>query len=57
MEKAEAAWKKVYARVVDLAWFAPVSAPHVFYFASEDIKAPNAGQSPVIDLVRVKPVK
>ena len=57
IEKSEAAWRQVYAHVADLAWFVPVSATHVVYFASSDIDAPTPGQSTVIDLVRVKPVK
>ncbi len=55
IEKAERAWKAVYARVVDLAWFAPVGAIDVCYFASKSIKAPQPGQSLVIDLVNVVP--
>jgi peptide/nickel transport system substrate-binding protein len=55
IDKAEDAWKKVYARVVELAWFAPVAAIDVCYFASKTIKAPQPGQSLVIDLVNVTP--
>jgi len=55
IDKAEAAWKKVYAQVVELAWFAPVGAIHVCYFASNSIKAPEPGQSLVIDLINVVP--
>ncbi len=54
-DKSEDAWKKVYAYVADIAWFAPISAMHVVYFATSDIDAPKPGQSTVIDLVRVKP--
>jgi peptide/nickel transport system substrate-binding protein len=54
--QAEAAWKAVYARVVELAWFAPISAIHVCYFAAASVKAPQPGQSLVIDLVNVLPV-
>ncbi len=53
--KAEEAWKKVYAQVVEIAWFAPVSAIHVCYFASNTVKAPQPGQSLVIDLVNIMP--
>ena len=55
IDKAEQAWKAVYARVVELAWFAPVAAIDVCYFASKSIKAPQPGQSLVIDLVNVVP--
>jgi peptide/nickel transport system substrate-binding protein len=55
MDKADAAWKAVYARVVELAWFAPIAAIHVYYFASKSIKTPQPGQSLVIDLVNVVP--
>jgi peptide/nickel transport system substrate-binding protein len=55
IEKAGDAWKKVYARVVEIAWFAPVSAIHVCYFAAKSVKAPQPGQSLVIDLVNVLP--
>ena len=54
-DKSEEAWKKVYAYVADIAWFVPISAMHVVYFATSDIDAPKPGQSTVIDLVRVKP--
>jgi len=55
IDQAEAIWKKVYARVVELAWFAPVGAIHVCYFAASSVKAPQPGQSLVIDLVNVMP--
>ena len=55
IDQAEGAWKQVYARVVDLAWFAPVGAIHVCYFAAASVKAPQPGQSLVIDLVNVMP--
>ena len=55
VDKSEEAWKKVYAYVADIAWFVPISAMHVVYFATSDIDAPKPGQSTVIDLVRVKP--
>jgi len=57
LDKAEAAWKKVYAQVVELAWFAPVVASHTVYFASSDVKTPKIGQSVVIDLIDVVPAK
>ncbi len=56
-DKADAAWKKVYARVVDLAWFAPIGATHVVYFASDKVKMPRPGASLVIDLVNMEPSK
>jgi hypothetical protein len=55
VEKAGDAWKKVYGRVVDIAWAAPVAAIHVAYFASNTIKTPPIGQSVVIDLTDVEP--
>ncbi|MEY4653733.1 MAG: Heme-binding protein precursor [Pseudomonadota bacterium] len=55
--KAEAAWKKVYAHVNELAWFATVAAVHVCYFASNQVKMPQAGQSLVVDLIDVVPAK
>ena len=57
LPKSEAAWKKVYAHVVDLAWFAPIAATHTVYFATDDVKTPKIGQSVVIDLVNVVPAK
>ncbi|MDH4377746.1 MAG: ABC transporter substrate-binding protein [Ramlibacter sp.] len=57
LAKAEAAWKKVYAQAVELAWFAPVAAVHVCYFATSDVKMPQAGQSLVVDLIDVVPAK
>ena len=56
-DKSEEAWKKVYAHVADIAWFVPISAMHVVYFASSDIDAAKPGQSTVIDLTRVTPAK
>jgi peptide/nickel transport system substrate-binding protein len=55
LDKAEAAWKKVYAHVVEIAWFAPVVASHTVYFASNTIKTPKIGKSVVIDLIDVVP--
>ncbi len=57
LPKADAAWKKVYAQVVELAWFAPIAATHVVYFATDAVKAPKPGQSIVIDMVNVVPAK
>ena len=57
LSRAEAAWKKVYAQAVELAWFAPVAAVHVCYFATSDVKMPQAGQSLVVDLIDVVPAK
>jgi hypothetical protein len=55
LDRAEEAWKKVYAHVVEIAWFAVVSAVHVVYFASNSIKTPAIGQSIVMDLTDVEP--
>jgi peptide/nickel transport system substrate-binding protein len=55
--KSEAAWKKVYARVVDLAWFAPIGAAHGVYFASDKIKMPRMGASLVVDVINMEPAK
>lgn len=57
LDKAEAAWKKVYGRAVDLAWFAPVVASHATYFATNDIKTPRIGQSIVLDLMDIVPAQ
>ena len=57
MDKAEAAWKKVYKQVVELAWFAPIAATHIVYFATDAVKTPKVGQSIVIDLINVVPAK
>ncbi len=57
LPQSEAAWKKVYAHVTDLAWFAPIAATHTVYFATDAIKAPRIGQSVVIDLINVVPAK
>lgn len=55
LKRAEDAWKKVYSRVVDLAWFAPIASIHVVYFASNKIKTPPIGQSIVLDLTGIEP--
>jgi peptide/nickel transport system substrate-binding protein len=55
VDKAEDTWKKVYGRVVEIAWTAPVAAIHVAYFASNTIKTPPIGQSVVIDLTDIEP--
>lgn len=57
LAKAEPAWKKVYGHVVDLAWFAPIAATHIVYFATDAVKTPKVGQSVVIDLINVVPSK
>jgi peptide/nickel transport system substrate-binding protein len=57
LPKSEAAWKKVYAHVVDLAWFAPIAATNTVYFATDEVKTPKIGQSVVIDLINVAPAK
>jgi peptide/nickel transport system substrate-binding protein len=53
--KSEAAWKKVYARVVDLAWFAPIGAAHAVYFVSDKVKMPRMGASLVVDVINMEP--
>lgn len=57
LARAETAWRKVYAQAVELAWFAPVAAVHVCYFATSEVKMPQAGQSLVVDLIDVVPAK
>ena len=57
MDKAGDAWKRVYKQVVDLAWFAPISAVHVVYFASNTIKTPAIGQSIVLELTDIEPAQ
>lgn len=57
LQKAEAAWKKVYARVVDQAWFAPIGATHTVYFVSNKVKMPQPGASLVVDLVNMEPAR
>ena len=57
MARSEAAWRKVYAHVVELAWFAPVAATHAVYFHTDEVKAPKVGQSIVIDLINVVPAQ
>ena len=57
LDKAEASWKKVYAHVADIAWFAPVVASHTVYFVSNSVKSPRIGQSVVIDLIDFAPAK
>jgi len=57
LPQSEEAWKKVYARVVDLAWFAPIAATDTVYFATDDVKTPKIGQSVIIDLINVVPSK
>jgi peptide/nickel transport system substrate-binding protein len=55
VDQAEEAWKKAYRHVVEIGWFAVVSAIHVVYFASNTIKTPRIGQAVVIDLNDVEP--
>jgi peptide/nickel transport system substrate-binding protein len=55
--KADTAWKKVYARVTDAAWFAPIGATHAVYFVSDKVKVPPIGASIVIDLTDMEPAK
>ena len=57
VSQADEAWKKVYAWVVENAWFLPVAAIDVTYFAASDIEVPQVGQSVVLDLALVKPAK
>lgn len=57
LDKAEGAWKKVYARVTDLAWFAPVGATHTVYFAANSVKMPQPGASLTVDLINMEPAK
>lgn len=57
LNKAEAAWKKVYGHVAELAWFAPVVASHTVYFVSNSVKVPRIGQSVVIDVIDMVPAK
>ena len=57
LDKAEGAWKKVYAHVAEIAWFAPTAATHTVYFATDAVKTPKVGQSVVIDLINVVPAK
>lgn len=57
LDKAEASWKKVYAHVADIAWFAPVVASHTVYFAANSVKMPRIGQSVVIDVIDMVPAK
>lgn len=55
VDKAGDTWKKAYKRVVEMAWFAQVAATHIVYFTHSSIKAPQPGQSVVIDLMDVVP--
>ena len=57
LDKAEASWKKVYAHVAEIAWFAPVVASHTVYFVANSVKAPRIGQSIVLDLIDFVPAK
>jgi hypothetical protein len=57
LDKAEGAWKKVYAHAAEIAWFAPVVASHTVYFVSNSVKAPRIGQSVVIDAIDFVPAK
>ena len=57
LDKAEAAWKKVYAHAAEIAWFAPVVASHTVYFASNNVKMPRIGQSIVVDVIDMVPAK
>jgi peptide/nickel transport system substrate-binding protein len=53
--EADEAWKKVYRWIVENAWFLPVAAIDVAYFATSDIDVPEVGQSVNMELVWVKP--
>ncbi len=57
LSKADAAWKKVYAHVVELAWFAPIASTHTVYFVTDAVKTPKIGQSVIIDMINVVPAK
>ena len=57
LDKAESAWKKVYAHTAEIAWFAPIVASHTVYFVSNSVKAPRIGQSVVIDTIDFVPAK
>jgi peptide/nickel transport system substrate-binding protein len=53
--EAEEDWKKVHARVTDLAWFGIISALHVSYFVADGVEVPQPGQNLIIDMAVVKP--
>ncbi len=57
LNASEQAWKNVYARVVDLAWFAPLVASNIVYLASDRVELPRPGLAVVIDLINVVPRK
>lgn len=57
VEEAEEAWKAVYTRLVDLAWFVPAAAVHMTYFASDDIVTPEFGGPSGMHLIDVEPVQ
>ncbi len=53
-DKSEAAWKKVYKHVTELAWFAPIGATHAVYFVSDKIAMPKIGASLVVDIINME---
>jgi peptide/nickel transport system substrate-binding protein len=55
IDKADKAWKMVYAHVNEIAWFAPVSAIHAAYFVTDAIKTPSLGQTVIVDMNLVEP--
>ena len=57
LKASEQAWKNVYARVVDLAWFAPLVASNIVYLASDQVEMPRPGLAVVVDLINVVPRK
>ena len=57
LNASEQAWKNVYARVADLAWFAPLVASNIVYLASDRVELPRPGLAVVIDLINVVPRK
>lgn len=52
---SDAAWQKVYARTVDLAWFLPAVRSDVIFIADKTVAAEAPGRSIVINPVTVRP--
>lgn len=57
MDKAEDAWKAVYAKAVEMAWFAPVATTHLTYFVSKEVDLPSPGATAIADLTNAKPAQ
>lgn len=54
-KRADAAWRAVYARAADLAWFAPIAAVHSVHFLAGRLQAEAPGLAQVVDPTEILP--